>query len=367
MIRIFFSTSLALALFAAPFANAEPVVTGTNATAAAEIPNDPVIATGNGFEIRHSQMDQVLATAKAKDPLEPLPADAEVRALDQLIEIQLVLQKATDAEKAEGLKEADDTIAAILKAQGPAVLQQRLQLTHMNQDQLRTMLAQEDAAQKSLLRQTGVTVTDADVKKLWDTHPGAWDQPERAHVRELLLMPTVGLTSIALPRAAIEAKHELIEDIEKKVRAGADFAALARQYNEDPISKGTGGELTMRRTKMEFGDLAFSMKPGQISDVLTNSDGFRIFQLLNFVPPKKADFATLAPRLKAGLTMDLRRQRAPGYIAQLRKQAAIEILDPDLKAKVAAADAQTAQLAQAQAQPNPAAQPAIQPPASTHQ
>jgi peptidyl-prolyl cis-trans isomerase C len=356
--------SLALAWFAAPFANADPAVTGTTATAAAAIPNDPVIATGNGFEIRRSQMDQVLATAKARDPLEPLPADAEVRVIDQLIEIQLVLQKATDAEKAQGMQEASATIANILKAQGPAVFQRRLELTHTTEDQLRTMLAQENTAQLSLSRQVGVAVTDADVKKLWDSHPGAWDQPERAHIRELLLMTTAGLTSTSLPRAAIEARRQLIGDIEKKVRAGADFAALARQYNEDPMSKGTGGELTLRRTKMEFGDLAFSMKPGQISDVLVNSDGFRIFQLLGFVPPKKADFATLAPKLKAGLAGDERRERGPEYIAQLRKGANIRILDPELKAKIAAADSQAAQLANAGAQADPAPQAGNPHPAS---
>jgi parvulin-like peptidyl-prolyl isomerase len=365
MIRIFLSASLALALLAAPFANADPAVTGTTAAAAAAIPNDPVIATGDGIEIRRSQMDQVLATAQARDPLEPLPSDAEVHVIDQLIEIQLVLQKATDAEKAQGMQEADATIAAILKAQGPAVFQHRLEITHMTEDQLRTMLAQENAAQLSLGRQVGVEVTDADVKKLWDSHPGAWDQPERAHIRELLIMTTVGLTSISLPPAAVEARRQLIEDIEKKVRAGADFAALARQYNEDPMSKGTGGELTFRRTKMEFGDLAFSMKPGQISDVLINSDGFRIFQLLGFVPPKKADFATLAPKLKAGLAGDERRERAPAYIAQLRKGANIQILDPELKARIAESEAQAAQLAQAEAQPNPAPQAGNPRPAST--
>jgi peptidyl-prolyl cis-trans isomerase C len=361
MSRILYLALSAIALIAPVCSSAELSVTGTSSsTSAAEISSvDPVVAQGNGFQIRHSELDQVLATASAEDPLQPLPADAEVDALEQLIEVQLVLQKATDAEKAQGLKEADDTIAGILRVQGPAVFQQRLQLTHMTQDQLRTMLAQENAAQKSLIRQTGVTVTDADVKKLWDTHPGAWDQPERAYIRELVLPTSWGSSSAnRMSRDAIESRHQLIEDIEKKIRGGADFAALARQYNQDPMSKETGGEVTLRRDKMEFGNLAFSMKPGQVSDVLNNSDGFRIFQLLNFVPPKKADFATLAPRLKTGLIMDLRRERAPQYIAQLRKQADIQILDPELKAKVAAADARIAQLTQALAKPGAAPQTA---------
>ena len=102
--------------------------------------DDPVVARGNGFEIRQSALAQVLATAKAQHPQDELPADADVRAINQLIDIQLVLQKATDAEKAGGKAEADARFTNILKTFSAADFERRLKATHMSADDLQRVL-----------------------------------------------------------------------------------------------------------------------------------------------------------------------------------------------------------------------------------
>ena len=103
--KLLFATITAVAI-TSPRINAADAVrttTDSNPVAGMAPPSgDPVVARGKGFEIRRSQMDQVLATAKANNPQEELPADAEVHVINQLIEMQLVLQQATDEEKAEG-------------------------------------------------------------------------------------------------------------------------------------------------------------------------------------------------------------------------------------------------------------------------
>ncbi len=339
----------------APATPASGTITA-NSTAVLPPPaTDFVVAKGRSFEIKRSAMDQVLATAKAKYPNEPLPADADVRVINQLIEMQLVLQRATPAEIADGKKNAGDRVAAILKSLGPAEFAHRLQATLMTADDLRLTLAQEDTAQISLTRQLNIQVTDADAKKFFDDHPGAYDQPVMAHVRELLLLTTSDFTTSAAPRlpeAMIQTKHQLMDSLHKRILAGEDFAALAKQYNEDPISKGTGGELNFRRDQMSYGDLALSMKPGQFSEVLTDEDGFRIFQLLDIIPAKKADFTALDQQIKNMLVGVQKRTAAPAYIKQLWKDSNVEILDAKLKTAMAAAAAE----AEATAQANAAAQ-----------
>jgi hypothetical protein len=314
--------------------------------------DDPVIAKDKGFEIKHSQMDQVLATARANNLQDALPADAEVHVINQLIEMQLVLQKANDAERAEGKKNADETFANISKTLSATEFERRLKATHMTADDLRLMLYQEDTAQASLTRQLGIQVTDADAKKWFDDHPGAYDQPETACVREILLLTTSDFTTSAappLPEATIQAKHRQIFELNKRVRAGEDFAALARQCNEDPVSKDNDNKLWFKRDQMEFGDLAYSLRTNQISDVVTNVEGYRFFQLLEIKSAKKAEFATLADTLKKMLIGRQKRKLAPAYIKQLRKEAGVEILDPGLKAKVATAEAEAAMAAKEQA------------------
>jgi parvulin-like peptidyl-prolyl isomerase len=331
MIKLVFSAALALAWMALPRAEADPDTNTTNPNAASPSA-DFVVARGNGFEIMRSEIDQVLATARAENPDGQLPPDAELHAINQLIEIQLVLQKATDAERAEGKMKADERFAYNLRTLSAAEFADRLKATHMTADDLRLKLCQEDTAQLSLTRQLGINVTDADAKKIFDAHPGAYDQPARARVRELLLFTTVGYSSTPLPDAAIQAKHQQILELYKRVRAGEDFTALAKRYNEDFVSKDTGGVFSFRRDEMEFGDLAFSMKPNQISDVLTNEDGYRIFQLLEIIPLKKVEFTAIAGKIKNALIGDKKRRLAPTYLNQLRKEADVEILDPNLKA-----------------------------------
>ena len=359
--KLVFSASLALALLALPRADAAPDANAANPDAGAPSA-DSVVARGKGFEITRGDMDQVLATARAANPEGQLPPDAGLHVINQLIEIQLVLQKATDAEKAEGKKKADERFAYNLKVLSAVEFANRLKATGMTADDLRLKFYQEETAQLSLTRQLGITVTDADAKKIFDAHPGAYDQPAMARVRELLLCTTVGYSSTPLPDAVIQAKHQQILELSKRVRAGEDFAALAKQYNEDVISKDTGGEFSFKRDQMEFGDMAFSMKPNQISDVLTNEDGYRIFQLLEIIPAKKTEFAAIADKIKNALIGDEKRRLAPAYLNQLRKEAGVEILDPSLKAAQAAYDAEMEANAQRAAEatnlpPTPPAKP----------
>jgi hypothetical protein len=284
-------------------------------------------------------MDHVLKSISINKPGDRLPPDAEVHVINQLIEIQLVLQKATDAEKAAGAQEADLELAGIWKNLGAPEFDRRLQATGMTADDLRLMLAQEATAQTSLARQLGINVTDADAKKHFESQPpGAYDVPAMARIRELLLLTTSDFSTSAappLPAALVQAKHQQIFDLFKRVRAGEDFAALAKQYNEDPLSKGSGDIFSFRRDGMEFGDLAFSMKPNQISGVLTNADGYRIFQLLEIIPVKQTGFADVADKIKKSLIGEQKRTLAPPYLEKLRKAAGVEILDPRLKAMIA--------------------------------
>lgn len=329
-------------LLALTLLSSTPASAATVATNALE---NPVIVKAKDFEIRRSDLDQVLSTAKARFPNEELPPDAPVHAITQLIEIQLVLSKATDAEKAEGRKQADEKLAAIAKELSPAEIEQRLKATHMTMDDLLLKFSQEMTAQLSLARQLGIQVTDADAKKYFDQHPGAYDRPVTARGREILLLTTSDFTTSAappLPPDAIHARRKLMDELLQRARAGEDFATLARQYNEDPASKNSGGEISFGKDQVEFGNLAFSMRTNQISDVLTNEEGFRIFQLLEILPAQQAEFAAVAGQIKSGLIGESKRSLAPAYIRQLRKEANIEILDTGLKAAVAANDAEMA-------------------------
>lgn len=353
--RLFYSIWWVIAVFTVSRAFADfsdsPAVLETPNSKTAPSSTDSVMARGKGFEIRRSQMDQVLAAARTNRPEDALPPDAEIHVLNQLIEIQLILQKATDREKAEAKKKSEANFASIINYMGKAEFERRLKTTHTTGDDLRLMLFEEEAAQTSLTHQLGIEITDAEAKKYFDESPEAFDEPEKVHIRELLLLTTVGYSSDSLPEAVIQAKRRQIQELHKRVLAGEDFATLARQYNEDPLSKNTGGEFSFTSDQMEkeIKDQAFFMKPGQISEVLNNDDGYLFFQLIELIPAKKAEFTVLADRLKSTLTAQKKQMLAPIYLQKLRKEADIQIVDPGLKTKIAAAEVEAEEAARARA------------------
>jgi peptidyl-prolyl cis-trans isomerase SurA len=82
---------------------------------------------------------------------------------------------------------------------------------------------------------------------------------------------------------AIAQAKEKAASILGRLRAGEDFAELAKQYSEDPGTASRGGDLgsTKRLTLVpEFEEVAFLLEPGQISDLVRTQFGFHIIQLL---------------------------------------------------------------------------------------
>ena len=304
-------------------------VAGTNASPEAAMTalfGDPVIVKGTGFEIKRSELDQVVVGAKANAAAQgqQLPPSFELNVLEQLVGIQILLQKSTDADRATGQTDADLQFTNIIKRLGLTVTE------------LRSKALQEAIAKAALKRQLNIAITDAEAQTFYTNHPADFEEPEKAHVRHILLMTVDPATRPPTPLATntVAAKRKQIDDLLKQVKAGGDFAALAKQYSEDPGSKVNGGELPeFAHGEMvpEFEAAAFSLAKGQISDVITTAYGFHIINLLDKTPAKKIAFATAAADIKDFLSRQKIAKLAPDFIKKTRAELKVEILDSTLK------------------------------------
>jgi parvulin-like peptidyl-prolyl isomerase len=223
--------------------NAAPVVKADAMTA---LFGDPVIAKGKGFEIKRSDLDSVVSGIKARASAQnqSLPPYFEVGILNQLITIQLLLQKATPADKLAGQAAADEQFTNVVEYFGSAeAMQRQLKVMGMTESDLRAKAAQEATAKEALKHQLNLNITDAQVQDYYSNHSSAFEEPEKAHVRHILLMTIDPATQSPLPTNAVAAKRKQIDDIQKRAAGGEDFAALATKYSEDPGSKDNGGEL----------------------------------------------------------------------------------------------------------------------------
>ncbi len=319
----------------------KPAAAGTNASPEAAMTalfGNPAVARGKGFEIKRSDLDQVVSGAKANAAAagQQLPPEFEISVLNQLITIQVLLQTANPADQVAGKIEADLQYTNLLKKFiSPEAFERQLKAVGMTVEELRAKATQEAVAKTALKRLLNINITDEDAKDYYNQHPADFEQPELAHARHILLMTIDPATRSPLSTNTVAAKRRQIEDLRKRVLGGEDFAALAKQYSEDPGSKENGGELPQfPRGQMvpEFESAAFALATNQVSDIVTSQFGFHIIKLLDKTPAKKIDYATAATDIKDALARMKIAKLAPDYVKKLRADGKVEILDASLKA-----------------------------------
>lgn len=129
---------------------------------------------------------------------------------------------------------------------------------------------------------TQTQLSQEDLQAYYDQHRDQYRMPEQVNVRHILIKsPLPGADGKVDQKAADEALKKA-EDILKQVKAGGNFAELAKKYSEDPGSAKEGGALGWigrGRTVPEFEKAAFSLPKGATSDLVKSSYGFHIIHV----------------------------------------------------------------------------------------
>ena len=331
--RMIFPTMFAAVLCA--FATAQAA--DTNAAAS----NNPIVARGNGFEIKRGELDEAMAgvnrVAASKNqvisPENQIIVERQI--LSQMINNKLLLAKATDADRAAGTNAAKLHMTALLENYGSVdEPNKQLLIAGETPEEERSKYADQIAAQTVLLRELKISVSDDDVKKFYDGHISGFETPEMARVSHILIFTVDPVTGATLPSDEQQVRRNRAEGLLKAARSGADFATLAKQYSEDAGSKDNGGMLLpFPRGQMapEIDAAAFSLTNNQVSEVISTAIGYQIIKLLEKIPSKKTGYLSEAPKIKDFLMQQQTQRLAPPYLEGLRAAAGVEILDPNLK------------------------------------
>jgi len=130
------------------------------------------------------------------------------------------------------------------------------------------------------LRNT-ITVSADDVKRYYEDNEQQYSTPEQVRASHILFK-TDGKNDDAVKKQA--------EEVLAKAKSGADFAKLATEYSQDDASKVKGGDLDFfpkGQMVPEFDKAVFSMKVGEISDLVKSQFGYHIIKLVDKKPAAK--------------------------------------------------------------------------------
>ncbi|MCL4402755.1 MAG: peptidylprolyl isomerase [Acidobacteria bacterium] len=172
--------------------------------------------------------------------------------------------------------------------------------------------------------------SDADLERMYNQNKDSFRVPERVKVRHILLKTSGN----AQADAAVKTKAE---DILSQIKKGGNFAELAKKNSEDPGSASNGGELpdwvVRGQTVPEFEKVAFSLNPGQTSDLVKTQYGYHIIQV---IAKEQAHLRTFA-EVKSELAANWKKQQVNEIMQRSMDQAQAALTkDPSHPENVAA-------------------------------
>ena len=172
-----------------------------------------------------------------------------------------------------------------------------------------------------------MTATPQEIEAHYKDNMQLYSTPEQVRASHILLK-TEGKDEAAVKKEA--------ESVLAKVKAGEDFAGLAKKYSQDDANKDKGGDLDyFGRGVMakEFEDAAFSLAPGQVSDLVKTQFGFHIIKVVD----KKAASSRPLDQVREQIANEIKQAKAQQQTAQLADDVAKEVKDPSDLDKVAKA------------------------------
>ncbi len=272
--------------------------------AAAPVGGDQVLVRVNGVSIRRSEI------------VERLLKRYGAQAVDEMIDEALLRQAA----KKDAISADEAEVGRRLRRLQEQFGSRELFISQLEQAgssiaKVKEDLADEIVRERLVVKARGLSVANDELKRAFDENKDKLGSPEAVHLRHIL----VGTDAEA-------------SDVVAKIKAGADFKALAREKSLAASGKAAGGDYGFVARGMlpaEIDDIAFSMKTGEIR-VVPGPRGRHVLQILEKRPAKAAVFSEIKDALRDMLLAEKIKKAAPDYLAELRRRA-------DLKTGAAAA------------------------------
>src|SRR5207247_1383542 len=239
------------------------------------------------------------------------------QALDQLIQQALLRHEAARLGIAVANAEIDETVKRMpaLPQNGPVA--RHLQAAHPRgapgPGPVPARVRARYVAYRPADFLSRVEVKDDEVAEYYALHKDdKFTEPEQVRARHILVK-----TAADAGADAKAAARKKAEELLAKVKAGGDFAALAKERSEDAGSAANGGDLglfTRGRMTPAFEEAAFALQGGGLSDVVETPFGFHVIKVEEHRPggakPLETVHDEIADTLKRERSLALARKQA---------------------------------------------------------
>ena len=313
------------------------IILGISMTACgSSVKSEEVVATINEKNITSSYYEKTLALYKQS--VESMYGatiwDTEVEKgvkykdqfkdimLQQMIDAEVMYQEAKKENLLPSKAEVDKKFKELKKdIDSDQEYKKSLEKIGIDDEYLKTQQEQDLALQnyKNNFNKT-TKISDEEMKKYYEDHEKDYyrDEVKASHI----LISTVDKNNKPLSEAKKKEAKKKAEDVLKKAKAGEEFAALAKEYSDDPGSGSQGGDLgyfAKGQMVPEFEAVAYDLKVGEISDIVESQFGYHVIKVTD-----KIDEQTPYEEVKDSIKDTLLTEKFSEQIKKLSKEAKVE-------------------------------------------
>jgi parvulin-like peptidyl-prolyl isomerase len=306
----------------------------TSPNAGKKVHLERVVAIVNEAIILQSELDARLVPVQAEaqqitDPAERRRRLAKLASqiLDEMVSEELIVQ-AAEAAKIE--VESNEVQAALdeIKQQNnldDAGLQQALAaqgytLTNYKSDLRRQLLRLRAVNQ---LVSPKIQITDEDVRARYDQMSRRSEAVSAVRLANILIK----LPEHATEQQINEGKERAAKAV-ARVKAGEQFADVAKDMSDDTSTKDTGGELgwfERGSVNPDWEQLVFSMEKGDVRGPVNGPQGLYVFMVSDIKKSELKPFADMKEQLQRELRRRELDKQTQTWVEELRKKAYIDI------------------------------------------
>jgi peptidyl-prolyl cis-trans isomerase C len=289
-------------------------------------------ATVNGTAISQDQFDNALSYQKEIASLQGMSITDEQMAelkydlLQSLIGTELLYQESQKSGIKVEEKEIDETFQSNKQkanfktdAEFEEALKKSKKSTASYRAEIKQGLAIDHFVKSKFTEKT--SVSDAEAKKYYSDNPSYFQQPAQVRISHIM----IGVASSADQTKKDEAKKK-IEQVLKRLKAGEDFAAVAKETSEDANSKNNGGDLNFfskGQLPQAIETAAFALKTGEISDVVNSDSGYHILKVTDKKDSTKIGYEEVKNDIISSLKNSKVSSAVNKYITVLKNKSTI--------------------------------------------
>lgn len=254
--------------------------------------------------------------------------EAFIKFRDQLIESLINQELMYEEGKKAGFEPKDEDVKAEIdkvKASTPNY-QQILKMQGLTEEKFAVLVKRFMTMRKlrdEVIQPLAKPVTDDDIKNYYEENKEKYVQKESVRASHILLRTSPDSTE--QEKANIRKK---MESILQEARKGANFAELAKKYSQCPSAQ-QGGDLqyfTRGQMVQPFDDVAFALKPGEISDIVETQFGYHIILLQDKKPGRQLSLDEVKDSIEEVLSDKALNDALEEWLKPIREKASIKIL-----------------------------------------